>query len=620
LYAVLLLGGLPLISELVSKLRVKDFGADLLAGISILTSLFLGEYLVGAVVVLMLAGGTALERFATRRASADLHALAKRAPQIAHRESPNGIEDLDLSQVKIGEQLIVLPHELCPVDGVVVSGHGHMDESLLTGEPFHVSKAPGVEVISGAINGEAALVIETSRIPADSRFARIVRLMEESAEKRPKMQRIANRLGSWYTPVAVALAVAGWVLSGSPSRFLAVLVIATPCPLLLVIPVAVVGGISLAARRGIIIRDPAVLEQADRCRTLIFDKTGTLTHGRPALVETICSSGISENEALRLAASLEQYSKHPLAIGLVEAAAQRALLLSAADEVSEKPGHGLRGRIGGRLLMITGRAALGPDASRRLPAVPGLECVLLVDGEFAALFRFRDLPRKDARRFVRHLQPRHNSPKVMLLSGDRESEVRYLAEIAGISEVHFSKSPEEKVAIVERETRISPTLFVGDGINDAPAMLTATVGVAFGRASDVTAEAASAVILESSLTKVDELIHIGRRMRFIALQSAVAGMALSAAGMIAAVLGYLPPLGGVLAQEIIDVVAVVNALRVALTSKPLSDTEHGDDMPQIRDWRWPGARRTPVGGNAAPAAESPSRELTDCAQTIDSKE
>jgi len=571
LYLVLALGGIPLAADLAAKVRAKEFGADLLAGISLATSLLLGEYLVGAIVVLMLAGGTALEQYATRRASSDLRALSRRAPQIAHRRSAGGIEDLALTDVRVGEKLVVLPHEICPADGIVIEGDGHMDESLLTGEPFRVSKAPGVIVISGAINGDDAIVIETTRLPSDSRYARIVRVMEESERKRPRMRRIANRLGAWYTPLAVGLAAAGWIWSGDPGRFLAVLVIATPCPLLLAIPVAIVGGISLAARRGIIIRDPSVLERVDRCRTLIFDKTGTLTHGMPALVEILCPPPFFENQALGFAASLEQYSKHPLASGLLRAAAERGVALVLANEVSEIPGQGLTGRIGRRELAITGRNALTPDAAARLPAAGGLECILLIDREVAALFRFRDEPRRESRGFIRHLTPHHKARKIMLVSGDRESEVRYLAQEIGIPEVHFGKSPEEKVTIVEREARESPTLFVGDGINDAPAMLAATVGVAFGRASDITAEAAGAVILDSSLEKVDELIHIGRRMRVIALQSAVAGMLLSAAGMIAAMGGHLPAIGGVVAQELIDVVAVANALRVAMSPGALSD-------------------------------------------------
>jgi cation transport ATPase len=402
-----------------------------------------------------------------------------------------------------------------------------------------------------------------------------MRVMEESERERPRMHRIANRMGAWFTPFTLALAGSSWALSGEPSRFLAVLVIATPCPLLLAIPVAIVGGISLAARRGIIIRDPAVLEQVDRCRTLIFDKTGTLTHGRPVLVEVFCALGLAEDQAVRFAASLEQYFKHALALGLLNAAGARNLSLLPADEVHEIPGSGLQGCIGGRKFAIKGRNALEPEAVAGLPAAGGLECVLLVDNEFAAFFRFRDEPRRESGHFIQHLKPCHWARKIMLVSGDRESEVRYLAEAIGIADVQSGKSPEEKVAIVEREAREGPTLFVGDGINDAPAMLVATVGVSFGRSSDVTAEAASAVILESSLEKVDELIHIGRRMRRVALQSAVAGVGMSIVGMIAALLGYLPPIGGVIAQEIIDVIAVANALRVSVSTCPLSDLEGG---------------------------------------------
>jgi heavy metal translocating P-type ATPase len=519
----------------------------------------------------MFAGGTALEQFATRRAAADLHVLAARAPHVAHRQTANGIEDLPLTGVAVGDKLIVLPHEICPVDGVVTEGHSHMDESLLTGEPFQVSKAPGTTVISGAINGDSAIVVQTSKAPSDSRYARIIRVISECEKKRPHMRRIADRLGAWYTPFALALAAAGGIVSGDPGRFLAVLVIATPCPLILAIPVAIVGGISLAARRGIIIRDPLALESVDQCRTLIFDKTGTLTYGRPVLVETICAPDLSEERAILLAASIERYSKHPLAGGILRAAGQRGLTLLTAERVSELPGRGLEGLIEGSQLLITSRKALNAEMTARLPSLTGLECILLINGRFGAWFRFRDEARKDSRSFIQHLRPRHRANKIILVSGDRETEVQYFAKMTGIPELYFGKTPEEKVSIVERETRHAPTLFVGDGVNDAPAMLAATVGVAFGRSSDVTGETASAVVLESSLEKIDELIHIGRRMRYIALESAAAGMALSMAGMIAACWGHLPPIGGVVAQEIIDVVAVLNALRVSVTRSPLTD-------------------------------------------------
>jgi heavy metal translocating P-type ATPase len=566
LWITVLVGGAPLVFVLAKKLLAAEFGSDLLAGISIVTSVFLGEYLVGAIVVLMLSGGTALEDFATRRASSVLDALAKRMPNIAHRQSGSTLLDVTLDEIAIGDRLVVFPHEICPVDGVAVEGHGKMDEAYLTGEPFEISKTPGSLVLSGAINGESALTIQAEKLPVDSRYARIMQVMRETEQHRPRLRRLGDMLGAWYTPLAVGVALLAWLLSGASDRFLAVLVIATPCPLLLAIPVAIIGAISLAARRSIVIKNPAVLEQVDQCRSLIFDKTGTLTYGEPSVAGIVCASAFRESEVLRLAASLELYSKHPLAKALRDAAREAGLSLEAASEISERPGEGLRGTIGGREVMLTGRSKVEGQGWDLPPLASGLECLAFVDGIFAAAFRFHDTPRRDSRSFLDHLRPRHAVRKVMLVSGDRESEVRFLAKEVGIQDVHYSKSPEEKVEIVRAETKLEKTLFVGDGINDAPAMQAATVGVAFGQASDIAAEAADAVILETSLGKVDELMHIGHRMRKIALQSAVGGMALSMVGMIAAAFGYLPPIGGAIAQEVIDLAAVLNAVRVALPS------------------------------------------------------
>jgi len=334
---------------------------------------------------------------------------------------------------------------------------------------------------------------------------------------------------------------------------------------------------SLSAGRGIIIKNPAVLEQIDLCRTLIFDKTGTLTYGKPALTEVLCSPPFERDDVLIAAASLERFSKHPLAGAILDAASASNLTLQSVTHLAETPGQGLAGIVAGRQVSITGRASISghggaETGGHQLPPIAGgLECVVIIEGVYAALFRFRDAPRRDSDIFVRHLRPSHQVDRVLLVSGDRESEVRYLAESVGIAEVHASQSPEEKLAIVQHETRLARTLFVGDGINDAPALMAATVGVAFGQSSDVTSEAADAVILESSLRKVDELIHIGRRMRSIALQSAVGGLALSIVGMIAAAAGFLPPIAGAVAQELIDLASVLNALRVVLAAGDLTD-------------------------------------------------
>jgi heavy metal translocating P-type ATPase len=579
LYVALVVGGVPILFDLARQLLKREVGTDVLAGLAIITSVLLGEYLVGAIIVLMFSGGIALEQYATHRASSVLDALAKRMPRIAHRKLDSGIAEIPLDQISIGEILVVRPHEYCPVDAVVIDGHGTMDESYLTGEPFEMSKAPGSQVLSGAINGESAITIRATKIPVDSRYARIMRVMQEAEQNRPQIRRLGDRLGAWYTPAALIVAGLGWALSGDSDRFLAVIVIATPCPLLIAIPVAVIGAISLAARRGIIIKNRAVLEQIDKCRTLVFDKTGTLTYGRPALTEVICASGFLKEEVLVLAASLEQYSKHPLALALLKAAGQDQLDLQPVSEVSEKAGHGMRGIVKGRAIVITGRGALaGEETDEGLelpetlpPSATGLECLIFIDQIYAEAFHFRDEPRHDSSSFVSHLSPRHGVNRVMLLSGDRESEVDYLADKVGITEVHSGKSPEDKVAIVTEEAKGGPTLFVGDGINDAPAMQAATVGVAFGQNSDITSAAADAVIMDASLRRVDELIHIGQRMRAIALQSAVGGMGLSLVGMFLAAFGYLPPVAGAITQEVIDVLAVLNALRITLPFGDLTD-------------------------------------------------
>jgi heavy metal translocating P-type ATPase len=571
LIVALLVGGTPLIFDLAKKLIKREFGSDLLAGVSIVAAVALGQYLVAAIVVLMLSGGTALEDFATARASSTLDALARRMPGVAHRREADGTTDVKLEEIRIGDVLVVLPHEICPVDGVVTEGRAKMDEAYLTGEPYEISKMAGSQVISGAINGDAALVIRAEKLAVDSRYARIMKVMQSTEQQRPRLRRLGDQLGAWYTPIALILAVIAGLASKDMHRFLAVVVVATPCPLLLAIPTAIIGAISLAARRAIIIKNPAVLEQIDSCQTLIFDKTGTLTYGRPTLTEIICADGFEKQDVLRLAVSLEQYSKHPLAGAIVREAQKKEMKFAGVTELSEPPGEGLRGTVEGRNVRITGRRQ-AEEAGAVLPAMSsGLECVVFIDGRYAATMRFHDAPRGDSRSFIQHLQPRHGVRKVMLVSGDRQSEVQYLANSVGISEVHAGKSPEEKVAIVKQETAQAKTLFVGDGINDAPALTAATVGVAFGSQSDIITEAADAVILEPSLGKIDELMHIGRRMRRIALQSALGGMLASIVGMVAAAMGYLPPISGAIAQEIIDLFAVLNAVRVALPTDDLQD-------------------------------------------------
>lgn len=575
LYIALAVGGSPLVFSLVRKIFSLEFGSDLLAGISIVTSIALEEYPAGTLVVLMLSGGQAIESYAIRTASKVLEALAKHAPTIAHRKDNGKLEDIAVGQIAIGDILQIFPHEICPVDGLVVEGNGIMDESYLTGEPFLISKAPGSEVLSGAINADVSLTIKASKLAIDSRYAKIMQVMGETEQKRPHMRRLADQLGAWYTPVAIIIALLAWGFSGEALRFLAVLVIATPCPLLIAIPVAIIGSISLCASRGILIKNPIVLEQLDRCQTMILDKTGTLTYGKPLLTDQTIFNRMPSPDILKLVASIERYSKHPLSNAILEKAKEEGLALQDVKEISEPKGEGLRGVVNGHDVIITSRKRLEKfgllEHAKKLPTGAGLECVILVDGHLAAHYRFHDTPRDDSKSFIRHLRPKHGFKRVMIVSGDRDEEVRYLAKAVGITTVYAGKSPEEKVDIVVAETRKAKTAYLGDGINDAPALMAATVGIAFGQNSDITAEAAGAVMMDSSLEKVDEFLHISKRMRHISLQSAVGGMILSIIGMGVAAFGYLPPVAGAISQEVIDVLAILNSLRTIWRPKSLTD-------------------------------------------------
>lgn len=583
LVAIVVVGGVPLVWEIIKDLVARTPGADLLAAIAIVTAVLLDEWLVAAIIVLMLSGGEALEEAATARATRVLEALAQRAPTLAHRLVDGGggrTEDVPVEEIAVGDRLLVLPHEICPVDGEVASGQGSMDESYLTGEPYVITKSVGSAVLSGAVNGDVALVIQATKTAADSRYAQIVGVLAEAEANRPEMRRLADRLGAWYTVLALSMGILGWVVSSDPERFLSVMVIATPCPLLIGVPVAIVGAISLAARSAIIVKDPGALEQISKTTTMMFDKTGTLTYGRPSVTNIDIDPRFERAEVLRLAGSLERYSRHPLASAVVHAA-ETELEESFSGEVnrlSERPGEGLVGTVDGHEIRITSRREaariIGIDSDRIPGQDAGMETVVLIDGDYAATIQFRDEPRLGAAEFVSHLGPRHGVTRTMLVSGDRAAEVEYLARRVGIDEVHAEASPEEKLAIVRAENEKGTTLFLGDGINDAPAMAAADVGVAFGRESDITSEAAAVVILDSSLERLDELLHIGERMRRIALQSALGGIALSMIGMVLAVMGMLPPLVGAVAQEVIDLLAILNAARVVAVRRPLADYHH----------------------------------------------
>jgi len=567
--------GIPLIFQIGLKILQGDYGADILAALAVITALFVGEYLAANIVLLMLASGQVLEFYAIRRASSVLLALSNRMPSSSHRKVGTKIEDILISDIKVGDLIVIYPYETCPVDGHIVEGHGSMDESYLTGEPYQISKAPGVSVISGAINADSLLVISADKLPQDSRYANIMKVMEESEQKRPRLRRLSDQLGAIFAPIALLIAGTAWFFTDDPIRFLAVLVIATPCPLLIAIPITIISAISKAAQKGIIIKDPLVLERLPTCRTAIFDKTGTLTYGRAELVEITTFSGFKEEEVFRKVASLERFSKHPLASAVIHAAKDANLDLRDVDKIIENPGQGIVGMIGEDKIEVTSRKFIlgkNPQAATILPeSKPGMESIIIINDKIAGIFQFRDTLRSEGYSFINHLKPIHHFKRIMIVSGDRLSEVKYLADQLNIKKIFASQSPEQKVEIVRRETLKSPTLFMGDGINDAPALAVATVGLAFGHENIVATEAAGAVILENSLSKVDELIHISALMRHAALISAVGGMLLSFIGMYFAAIGMIKPVVGALLQEGIDILAILVALQLTYQSKIVAD-------------------------------------------------
>ena len=568
---IIVIGGTPLVLQILFKLFKGNLGADSLAAIALVTGVILEQYLAATLIILMLASGQTLEYYAMRKASFVLRSLVARMPSMAHRKINSHIEDIPLLDIKIDDLIVIYPHETCPADGIVIEGHGSMDESYLTGEPYQISKTPGTFVLSGAINGEALLIIKTTKLTSDSRYSAIVKVLEEAEQKRPSIRRLGDQIGAIFAPVALVFAMAAWYCTGDAIRFLSVLVIATPCPLLIAIPITIISAISRAARQAIVIKDPTVLEQLPACKIAIFDKTGTLTYGKPALTKINVVPNYTREIVLQYVASLERYSKHPLSSAVLNAAQKENIILLESSNVSEKPGQGLSGVIGKHKIVITSRKNfldVNPESINLLPPIaPGLECIVLFDNQYAASLHFHDAPRLESKSFLGHLAPSHQFKKIMLVSGDRESEVTYLANLLNIKEIRASQSPEQKLAIVREEIKKAPTVFMGDGINDAPALTAATVGIAFGQYSNVTAEAAGAVIMENTLSKVDELIHLSLNTRRIASQSAIGGMLLSIVGMGFAAGGFINPVTGAIIQEVIDILAIVNALRLALGSR-----------------------------------------------------
>ena len=549
-------------------LRQGRIGVDVIALLALLGAIAVGELLAAAVISVMLASGRALEAWAAGRAQRDLHALLERAPRSARRYAGGSIETVALDDVVPGDLLLVAPGDLVPVDGTLAATPAILDESALTGEPRPVERSPGEPVRSGVVNAGAPFDLRAAATARDSTYAGIVRLVSEAESSQAPFVRLADRYALWFLVVSLAAAGAAWAVAG-PARAVAVLVVATPCPLILAAPVALVSGLSVAARRGVVVKGGAVLERLARCTTLLIDKTGTLTSGRPSLAAVIPAGAMPARDVLGLAASLDQVSQHVLASAVVSAARQRQCDLVLPDGVQEVPGQGISGTVSGRRVAVgkaswagvTGAPGWAKMARRRARLDGALTVFVSVDGEPAGVLVLEDPVRPDAARTVRALH--HGGiDRIVMVTGDRAEVADTVGAVLGIDAVLAERTPADKLDAVRVERGRAPVIMVGDGINDAPALALADVGVAMGaRGATASSEAADAVLTVDHLDRLGEVTALARRTQRIARQSVLAGMAMSLVAMAAAGAGLLPAVWGALLQELIDVAVILNALR-----------------------------------------------------------
>ncbi|OBC00442.1 cadmium-translocating P-type ATPase [Mycobacterium sp. 852013-50091_SCH5140682] len=557
----------PAVAWVVAGLRRGQFGVDVIAVLSLVGTLLVGEYLAGALVAVMLAGGRALDSAAARRASHDLRALMERAPKFARRRAGTTVETIPLAEVVVDDLLVVGSGEVVPVDGRVADVVAVLDESALTGESVQVERGVGDPVRSGVVNAGGAFELRATATAEDSTYAGIVRLAQQAGAESAPLVRLADRYAAWFLPLALLLAGIAWLASGSPVRAVAVLVVATPCPLLLAAPVAIVSGLSRASRAGVIVRGGGALENLGQATTLVMDKTGTLTMGRPAVIDVVGAPGHTTTELLRLAASVDQYSPHVLAEAIVTEALTRGIHLSLPEDVVEESGRGVTATIEGRRIFV-GKIPVGAVSGDWARAVinrarldgAAVAWVCLDDTPSGAVL-LRDPLRRHAPRTMRRLRDAGMN-RLVMLTGDRAEPAREVATVLGLDEVYAEQTPADKVAAVRCERERAVTVMVGDGINDAPALAAATVGVAMGaRGATASSEAADIVLTTDRLDRLADAMDIARWSRHIAVQSAVAGMSLSLLAMVVAAVGWLPPAAGALLQEGIDVAVILNALR-----------------------------------------------------------
>jgi heavy metal translocating P-type ATPase len=572
-----------LVVEIVRSLWKGEVGLDVVAALSMSAALVFGETLAAAVVALMYSGGTFLESFAEGRARREMHDLLSRVPRSAARYRDGVLEEIPIDEILPGDLLLIRQGDVAPVDGAVESERALLDQSAMTGEAMPVRLMRGQEVMSGSTNAGEAFDLRASRRAAESTYAGIVRLVEDAQRSKAPMSRLADRYSVLFLVVTVALAAAAWWMTGDPIRAVAVLVVATPCPLILAVPVALVAGLSRAAHFGVLIKGAKPLEALAQARTLILDKTGTLTDGRPQIVSIETFATLPPAQVLYFAAAADQASKHPMAQAIVAAAHMQGMLLPVPTDIGEVPGEGVTARVDGHSVAVGGMdfvlRRIAPPVTLKRPSEAGSALVAVaVDDQLAGLLVLADSPRQGAADFLSGIR-RRGVGRILLATGDRRVVAETVTKDLGLDGVHAELTPDQKVLLILSERKNGPVMMVGDGVNDAPALAAADIGVAMGaRGAAASAEAADVVLLVDDLGRLLAGLEVAIRSRRIAFQSVAAGIGLSVAGMIAAAFGYLTPVQGSLLQEAIDVAVILNALR-ALRISPLG-AGPADTVPQ----------------------------------------
>lgn len=570
----LILTGAPIVWTTARGMLRGKFAADVIASLTVIVAVALGEPVVGLVIVIMQTGGEALERLAEGRASDALRALEANAPRKVHRVIGELVEDIDASEMRAGDLILVRPGEMVPCDGVVIRGNSHVDTSTLTGEPLPRKAVPGSELMSGSVNHESPLTVRATARAEESQYAKIVALVREAQASKAPLQRIADRFATWFTPLTIAVCGIAYAFSGDWERVLAVLAIATPCPLILATPVAILGGMNTSARRQILIRNGGALEALGRTSAVIFDKTGTITIGHPEVTRVLAVDSVPENDLLSLASAVEQGSGHLLARTLVHEAEARGVLASPALDVVEAPGRGVEGDVDGVRVAVGARSYISERFPATRPVITRLDdadgdaatlrAYVAIDGELAGLIEYGDVIREGIPELVNSLRSigvRH----VVLLSGDRAENAKAVAAAVGIQEARGDMLPEDKVVVVQRLLDDGESVvMIGDGTNDAPALGTATVGVALAsHGRGIATEAADVILLADDPSRVLDAIRISKRTMRIARQSIWAGLGISIVGMIFAANGRITPIFGAALQEFVDLGVILNALRAS---------------------------------------------------------